>query len=75
MNTARQGTILLLFYLVFYIGFVLINTFWPEVMDLIPALGVNLAVWYGFALIILALVLALVYTWLCRKSSNQGGQR
>jgi uncharacterized membrane protein (DUF485 family) len=28
--------------------------------------GVNLAIWYGFALIVVALVLALIYGWLCR---------
>ena len=65
MQPARLGTILLLVYLVLYGGFMLLNTFAPEVMDVVPAAGVNLAVWYGFALIAAALVLALVYTWLC----------
>ncbi len=64
---ARTGLVLLIFYLVFYCGFVLLNTFKPEVMDAVPAAGVNLAVWYGFGLIGLALVLALAYMWLCRS--------
>jgi dipeptide/tripeptide permease len=31
--------------------------------------GINLAVWYGFALIAGALVLAIVYAWLCRRAA------
>lgn len=69
MSNATRGNILLAVYIVFYAGFVLINTFQPELMDRVPALGVNLAVWYGFFLIILALVLALAYAWLCRAPS------
>jgi uncharacterized membrane protein (DUF485 family) len=74
VSNARIGTILLLVYLVFYGGFMLLNTFQPEVMDQVPALGVNLAVWYGFGLIVLALVLALVYMWLCRDTSGREGR-
>ena len=32
--------------------------------------GVNLAVWSGFGLIVLALVLALIYGWICRSGSS-----
>jgi uncharacterized membrane protein (DUF485 family) len=58
--------ILFVLYLIFYGGFVLLNAFRPEVMDWVPAAGVNLAIWYGFALIFAALALALLYAWLCR---------
>lgn len=68
MTTARYGTILLVIYLVFYGGFMLLNTFQPEVMDVVPLAGVNLAVWYGFALIAAAMALALVYVWLCARA-------
>ena len=67
-RNARYGMRLFLVYLLFYAGFVLLNAFRPEVMDLVPAAGVNLAIWYGFALIFLALALALVYGWLCRAA-------
>jgi uncharacterized membrane protein (DUF485 family) len=80
---ARYGIALFLIYLAFYAGFVLLNAFWPEVMDEVLAAGVNLAIWYGFALIVLALVLALIYDWLCRaaphdsqnETANQEGPR
>jgi uncharacterized membrane protein (DUF485 family) len=31
---------------------------------------VNLAIWYGFALIVVALVLALIYGWVCRTDDT-----
>jgi uncharacterized membrane protein (DUF485 family) len=65
-RNARYGMVLFLVYLAFYAGFVLLNAFRPDVMDWVPAAGVNLAIWYGFALIVVALALALVYAWLCR---------
>lgn len=81
-RNARYGLVLFLVYLAFYAGFVLINTFRPQWMDVVPAAGVNLAIWYGFALIVVALLLALVYGHLCRgragddevpASLSQGG--
>lgn len=67
-GNARRGLRLFSIYLVFYTGFVLLNAFGRPVMQTIIA-GVNLAVWYGFALIGGALVLALVYAWLCRRAA------
>ena len=45
--------------------------FFPEKMEVTPLAGVNLAIWYGFALIVVALVLALLYGFLCRGSGGQ----
>ena len=72
----RLGLTLFFVYLVFYAGFVLINTFSSDVMEIKTFAGLNLAITYGFALIILALVLALIYGWLCRapSQSNGGGE-
>ena len=64
---SRIGLILFAVYLLLYGGFVLLNAFAPEQMDRTPLLGVNLAVLYGFLLIIAAFVLALLYGWLCRS--------
>jgi uncharacterized membrane protein (DUF485 family) len=66
-RNARIGLVLFCAYFVFYGLFVAINTFRPELMDAVPAAGLNLAVWYGFALILAAFILALVYAWLCRS--------
>ncbi len=63
---AGIGMVLFTLYLAFYAGFVLISAFQPEWMAVRPGEGVNLAIWYGFGLIGLALVLAVIYSWLCR---------
>ena len=65
-RNARHGMRLFLIYLVFYAGFVGLNAFAPKQMETTPAFGVNLAILYGFGLIMLAMVLALIYCWQCR---------
>lgn len=65
-RNARYGMILFLFYLAIYGGFVGLNAFRRDWMEWTPALGLNLAVLYGLALIVIAMVLALAYCWLCR---------
>ena len=64
---ARLGLVLFAVYFVLYVGFVLLNAFSPDVMEMTPVTGVNLAILYGFFLSAAALVLALVYAWLCRQ--------
>lgn len=63
----RLGLILFAVYLVLYLVFVLINAFAAGLMDTIVLAGLNLAIVYGFALIVIALVLALVYGVMCRR--------
>ena len=65
-RNARYGMVLFLIYLAFYGGFVGLNAFAPAQMDSSPAFGLNLATLYGFALIVAAMILALVYSWFCR---------
>jgi uncharacterized membrane protein (DUF485 family) len=73
-HNTRMGVILFVVYVAFYGGFMALSAFWPEAMS-VPALGgANLAVVYGFALIAVALVLALVYMRLCRKSKEGGSK-
>lgn len=69
-RNARYGLVLFFIYFALYASFLVINTFRPQLMDWIPAAGVTLSVWYGFGLIIAALLLALVYCWLCRTSAE-----
>jgi uncharacterized membrane protein (DUF485 family) len=64
-RNARYGLWLFLVYFAVYAAFVGLNAFSPDVMATTIA-GVNLAVVYGMVLIVAALVLALVYCWLCR---------
>lgn len=70
-RNARVGMGLFLVYLLFYTGFVVVNAFSPQTMDVILAAGVNLAIWYGFGLIVAALVLAGLYGWLCRANVEE----
>lgn len=67
-RNARVGMVLFVVYLLLYGGFVGLNAFQPAVMDAVPFAGVNLAILYGFGLIIAALILAGLYGWLCRAN-------
>jgi uncharacterized membrane protein (DUF485 family) len=73
------GVKMFLFYALVYAGFVLINIIKPVLMEKTIMFGLNLAVVYGFGLIILSLVMALIYNAMCMRkekalngSSTQG---
>ena len=70
MTSVRLGLALFAVYLALYGRFVYLNAFRPETMESTPAAGLNLAILYGFALIIAAIVLALMYGWLCPPPSS-----
>ena len=75
-RNARIGLVLFVVYLLLYGGFVLLNAFAADVMERTPLAGVNLAILYGFGLIIAALVLALLYGFLCQEEPADGeGER
>jgi uncharacterized membrane protein (DUF485 family) len=61
----RLGVIMFIAYAAIYAAFVLINLLSPGLMGWIALAGLNLAVVYGFGLIVLALILALIYNALC----------
>ena len=67
----RLGLILFVIYLALYLGFVLINAFAADLMDTIALAGLNLAIVYGFALIVMALVLAAIYGVMCRREPDE----
>lgn len=67
----KVGLILFAVYGLFYLGFVLINTFAPRSMAMPVFLGINLAVTFGMGLIVLAIILGLVYNRLCTKKEDQ----
>jgi uncharacterized membrane protein (DUF485 family) len=71
-RNSRLGLALFFVYCLLYGGFVGLAAFAPGVMERSPAAGVNLAIWYGFGLIAAAIVLALVYGWLCSRASEPG---
>lgn len=68
-RNVRYGLVLFAIYLVLYGAFVITNAFAPELMERTPIAGVNVAILSGFALIVIAFVLALVYGFLCRNDA------
>ena len=67
----RTGLVLFVLYLAVYGLFVYLSAFEPRVMASHAIGGVNVAVVYGFGLIVLPLVLALVYLRLCRARAGE----
>jgi len=70
-HNARWGLALFCVYLVFYGVFVALSAFAPQVMAREFFAGVNLAICYGLALIVAALVLALVYMVVVRAEARR----
>ena len=66
----RIGIWMFCLYAVIYIGFVVINAFKPALMA--SDIGdLNLAIVYGFGLIIFALMLAFVYNAICTAAEEE----
>ena len=61
----RLGIYLFIVYSIVYASFVIINLAKPLMMECTIIFGLNLAVVYGFFLIIFALILALIYNHMC----------
>jgi uncharacterized membrane protein (DUF485 family) len=66
----RLGVWMFLVYGLIYAGFVAINVTKPLLMEVRVLYGMNLATVYGFGLIILALIMALIYNAMCNKKEN-----
>jgi uncharacterized membrane protein (DUF485 family) len=67
----RVGVWMFLIYAIFYGGFVALNVLKPVLMETPFCFGMNLAVVYGFSLILFALVLALIYTAMCSRKEAE----
>ena len=63
----KLGVILFFIYLIVYAGFVAIGVIDYTLMGKIVLGGQNLAVVYGFGLILFAILLGLFYNWKCWK--------
>jgi uncharacterized membrane protein (DUF485 family) len=68
-RNARVGLLLFALYLLFYGGYVALCAFAPSVMRG-KILGVNLAVGYGLALIHVAVLLAVIYIFICARDTD-----
>jgi hypothetical protein len=67
----RLGAKMFVLYALIYAGFVAINLIWPRMMGAVVALGLNLAVFYGFSLIAFALILAVIFNAMCLRMESK----
>ncbi len=66
----KLGLWMFSFYFLLYGGFIVINVLNPKLMS--ADIGsLNLAIVYGFALIIIALIMALIYNFLSTRSEKK----
>ena len=68
---AKLGVKMFLFYTLVYAGFVLIGLTRPEWMGLEAIGGLNLAILYGFGLIVLAIVMGFIYNYFCTRMEDE----
>jgi uncharacterized membrane protein (DUF485 family) len=68
---AKLGIKLFWLYCVIYMGFVGTAVFATESMKKTVFKGTNLAIIYGLALIIFAIILGLIYNHLCTKKEDE----
>lgn len=68
---SKLGVWMFLVYAAVYAGFVAINIISPITMEKTIFLGLNLAVVYGFGLIVFALILALIYNFACSLKESE----
>ena len=68
---AKLGITLFIVYSIIYAAFVAIGVLDYTIMGNIVLGNQNLAVVYGFGLILLAIVMGLIYNWICTKYENE----
>lgn len=77
---AKLGIYLFIFYILVYSGFVVIGLTNPDLMGVHVLGKQNLAIVYGFGLIVLAIVMGFIYNHLCTRlekkmnSIQEGGR-
>ena len=68
---ARLGVWLFILYCIIYAIFVAIGVYDTDMMGSIVLGKQNLAVVYGFGLIVFAILLGLIYHWICSRFENK----
>ena len=72
---SKLGILMFIIYAVIYAGFVAVNVAKPVLMEKHIIFGLNLAVVYGFGLIIFALILAMIYNHLCTSQEKKHSEK
>ncbi|MBN2683638.1 MAG: DUF485 domain-containing protein [Pontiellaceae bacterium] len=68
---SKLGIKLFWLYCIVYMGFVGIAVFVPDAMKTPVLAGTNLAIIYGMALIIFAIILGIIYNHVCTKKEDE----
>lgn len=68
---AKLGVKMFFAYTIIYAGFVLIGLTKPELMGLELLGGQNLAIVYGFGLILLAIIMGFIYNFFCTRMEDK----
>ena len=71
----RLGVYMFFVYAAVYAGFIIINIVKPTLMETEIIFGLNLAVVYGFGLIIFALILAMIYNSMCGAREKEHAEK
>lgn len=71
LKKTKLGIWMFIFYSLVYAGFITIGVFYYELMSKVVFAGLNLAIVYGFGLIILAVLMGIVYDYFCTKYENK----
>lgn len=66
---AQLGVIMFIIYTVVYAGFIYINV-WDSQLMRVAVGDLNVAIVYGFVLIVLALILAIIYNKICTNAEK-----
>lgn len=74
-RNAHWGLWLFGLYLIAYAAFIGLAASAPQMMGDATLLGPNVAIVYGFGLIFGAVLLALVYMWICKRNADLFEQR
>lgn len=68
---AKLGVKMFLAYTVIYAGFVFLGLAKPELLGLEFIGGQNLAIVYGFGLIVLAVIMGFIYNFFCTRMEDK----
>lgn len=66
LRKSNIGVRMTILYAIIYGGFVFLSVFFPSLMGVKAIFGLNLAIAYGLALIIIAIIFAIIYNALVR---------
>lgn len=75
VKKSKLGVILFIAYTLVYSGFVVIGLVDPELLGLHVLGKQNLAIIYGFGLIVLAIVMGFIYNALCNRLEDKMNEK